>query len=105
MDIQIKKGLLDACVLRALTKEESYGYKIIQDLAPFVEVSESTLYPILKRLETNGFVSTWTKEQSGRLRRYYMITQTGNENLKEFRKNSHSLMRIIDYITNGGIQS
>jgi len=105
MDIQIKKGLLDACVLRALTKEESYGYKIIQDLASYVEISESTLYPVLKRLETNGYVTTWTREQNGRLRRYYMITQTGNENLIEFRKNSGQIMRIIDYITNGGISA
>ena len=102
MDIQIKKGLLDACVLRALTKEESYGYKIIQDLAPFVEISESTLYPVLKRLESAGYVTTWTTEQNGRLRRYYMITQAGNDNLSEFKKNSHTIMRIVDYITNGG---
>ena len=102
MDIQIKKGLLDACVLRVLTKEESYGYKIIQDLAPFIEISESTLYPVLKRLEAAEFVTTWTKEQNGRLRRYYMITQAGQQNLADFRRNSHTIIRIIDYITNGG---
>ncbi|MCL2556605.1 MAG: PadR family transcriptional regulator [Firmicutes bacterium] len=105
MDIQIKKGLLDVCVLRALTKEESYGYKIIQDLAPYVDISESTLYPVLKRLESAAHVTTWTKEQNGRLRRYYMITQAGTDHLMDFRKNSHSILKIIDYITNGGLRA
>ena len=51
MDIQLKRGLLDVCVLSAIKDQESYGYKIIKDLAPYVTLSESTLYTILKRLE------------------------------------------------------
>ena len=67
MDIQLKKGILDVCVLYAISEGESYGYKIISDLTGIIEISESTLYPILKRLEVGGFVVTRTAEFSGRL--------------------------------------
>ncbi|MDE6372042.1 MAG: PadR family transcriptional regulator [Clostridia bacterium] len=77
MDIQLKKGILDVCVLYAISKGESYGYKIISDLMGIIEISESTLYPILKRLESGGYVMTRTAEFSGRLRRYYKITPLG----------------------------
>ena len=52
MDVQLKRGLLDVCVLAAIRSEDSYGYKIIKDMKPYIELSESTLYTILKRLET-----------------------------------------------------
>lgn len=83
MDIQLKKGILDICVLSALERGESYGYKIIDDLRDVVEISESTLYPILKRLEGAGYLTTRTAEFSGRLRRYYKITQAGLKRLYE----------------------
>ncbi|MDE5729531.1 MAG: PadR family transcriptional regulator [Clostridia bacterium] len=85
MDIQLKKGILDVCVLHAISKGESYGYKIISDLNGVIEISESTLYPILKRLEAAGFVTTRTAEYSGRLRRYYKITSLGLKRLLEGR--------------------
>ena len=74
MDAQLKKGLIEICVLCSIEKEESYGYKIISDLAPYIEVSESTLYPILRRLESSGAVTTHTEEYNGRLRKYFKIT-------------------------------
>lgn len=77
MDSQLKKGILDVCVLYALESGESYGYKIINDLNGVIEVSESTLYPILRRLEGAGFLTTRTIEHGGRLRRYYKITKAG----------------------------
>ncbi|MDE6441931.1 MAG: PadR family transcriptional regulator [Clostridia bacterium] len=77
MDSQLKKGVLDVCVLYAISKGESYGYKIISDLQGIIEISESTLYPILKRLELGGFLVTRTAEYSGRLRKYYKITPSG----------------------------
>ena len=83
MDIQLKKGILDVCVLQAIAKGESYGYKIISDLQGVIEISESTLYPILKRLESGGYVTTRTAEHSGRLRRYYKITALGLKKLKD----------------------
>ena len=81
----MKKGILDICVLRAISRGESYGYKIISDLTGIIEISESTLYPILKRLEAGGFVVTRTAEFNGRLRRYYRITPSGREKLKSGR--------------------
>ena len=91
MDIQLKKGILDVCVLNALQNGESYGYKIINDLQGVIEISESTLYPILKRLEVGGFVTTRTAEYSGRLRRYYKITNLG---LKKFVAGRNDLLEI-----------
>lgn len=82
VDIQLKKGILDVCVLHAINGGESYGYKIISDLTGIIEISESTLYPILKRLEAGGYVVTRTAEYSGRLRRYYKITPLGIKKLK-----------------------
>lgn len=82
MDIQLKKGVLEICVLSALARGESYGYKIIDDLKDVIGISESTLYPILKRLETAGCLTTRTAEFSGRLRRYYKITGEGLERLR-----------------------
>ena len=91
MDAQIKKGVLDACVLYALSKGESYGYKIIIDLQDVITISESTLYPILKRLEAGGAVTTRTKEFSGRLRRYYKITDLGLQKLNESRRDFEAI--------------
>lgn len=91
MDIQLKKGILDVCVLHAIAGGESYGYKIISDLQGIIEISESTLYPILKRLEAGGFLVTRTAEHNGRLRRYYKITNLG---LKKLVSGRNDLLEI-----------
>ena len=91
MDSQLKKGVLDVCVMYAISKSESYGYKIISDLQGIIEISESTLYPILKRLEAGGFLTTRTAEFSGRLRRYYKITPSG---LKKLVSGRNDLLEI-----------
>ena len=83
MDIQLKRGLLDVCVLAAIKNEDSYGYQIIKDLKPYVELSESTLYPILRRLETAQLLTVWSAEHNGRLRKYYHITKKGLRALHE----------------------
>ena len=74
MDNQLKRGLLDVCVLAAIRNGDSYGYRIIKDMKPYVELSESTLYTILKRLETAGMLTVRSAEHDGRLRKYYHIT-------------------------------
>ncbi len=102
MDAQLKKGLLELCVLVSLKKEESYGYKIITDISPYVDISESTLYPILKRLEATGALTTRTKEYNGRLRKYYMITEVGKHKLKESIPDLDELRRIYEYIYREG---
>ena len=98
MDIQLKKGILDVCVLAAIESGESYGYKIISDLDGIIEISESTLYPILKRLESGGFVTTRTAEYSGRLRRYYKITALGRKKLADGRKDLQEINAIYEKI-------
>ena len=102
MDTQLKKGLLDVCVLSVLRREESYGYRIISDVAPYIEISESTLYPILKRLEGTGAVTTRSKEHNGRLRKYHMTTEKGKQKINEFIEDIKEFERIYQFILSGG---
>lgn len=102
MDVQLKKGLLEVCVLAAIREEESYGYKIVSDIAPYIEISESTLYPILRRLEASGAVSTRRCEVGGRLRKYFKITNTGLLRIQEFRETMAEFERISRFINKGG---
>lgn len=98
MDVQLKKGLLEACVLAVLRRQDSYGYQIIKDISEQIEVSESTLYPILKRLEAAECLQTYTKEHNGRLRKYYQITETGRSRISEFLRNWEAVMRVYRFI-------
>lgn len=102
MDAQLKKGLLEVCVLAAIREEESYGYKIISDLAPYVEISESTLYPILRRLESSGAVTTRSEAYNGRLRKYFKIAPSGEAKIQEFIETMEQFKIISDFIANGG---
>lgn len=99
MDIQLKRGLLDVCVLTAIKDEESYGYKIIKDLKPYVVLSESTLYTILKRLETAKMLTVRTAEHDGRLRKYYRITHLGVKRIEEFKEEWKDVMTIYQFVT------
>lgn len=99
MDIQLKRGLLDVCVLAAIKDEDSYGYRIVKDLNPYVEISESTLYPILRRLEAAELLTVRTAEHNGRLRKYYHITPAGLERIAQFRQEWDEIMAIYQYIT------
>ena len=101
MDVQMKKGLLDVCVLSVLSRSDSYGYQIIRDVSDCVEISESTLYPILKRLETGGSLSTYSVAHNGRLRKYYRITPLGRRRLAEFVEEWKDLVRMHDFILRG----
>ena len=99
MDIQLKRGLLDVCVLSAIKTQDSYGYKIIKDLSPYIELSESTLYTILKRLETVDMLKVRTAEYSGRLRKYYHITDSGLKRIEEFKAEWDEILSIYRFIT------
>ena len=101
MDIQLKRGMLDVCVLAAIKDEDSYGYKIIKDLKPYVELSESTLYTILKRLEAASMLTTRTAEHDGRLRKYYHITQAGVKRIEAFRNEWKEVISIYQFVTKG----
>ena len=98
MDIQLKRGLLDVCVLASIKDEDSYGYKIIKDVKPYVELSESTLYTILKRLETANMLTVRTVEHDGRLRKYYRITEIGIKRIEEFKKEWKEMLSIYKFI-------
>ena len=98
MDIQLKRGLLDVCVLTAIKNEDSYGYKIIKDVKPYVELTESTLYTILKRLEGADMLTVRTAEHGGRLRKYYHITEAGLRRIDEFKEEWREVMSIYSYI-------
>ena len=101
MDIQMKRGLLDICVLAAIQSEDSYGYKIIKDLKPYVELSESTLYTILKRLEGASMLTVRTAEHNGRLRKYYHITAAGLQRLRDFQQEWKEIVSIYQFIMKG----
>ena len=102
MDIQIKRGLLDVCVLAAIKDNDSYGYQIIKDMKPYVEISESTLYPILRRLETGKYLTVYSAEHNGRLRKYYRITLQGMDRIEEFKKEWNEIMSVYRFITKEG---
>ena len=85
MDIQLKRGLLEVCVLAAIKNRESYGYQIIKDIKPYTSISESTLYPILRRLESSDYLTVRSAEHGGRLRKYYRITPSGLERIETFK--------------------
>ena len=98
MDIQLKRGLLDVCVLATIKNEDSYGYKIIKDMKPYIELSESTLYTILKRLETANMLTVRIAEHNGRLRKYYHITKEGIKRIEDFKDEWKEIMSIYKFV-------
>ena len=95
----MKRGLLDVCVLAAIKNEDSYGYKIIKDMKPYLEMSESTLYTVLKRLENAGMLTVRTSEHGGRLRKYYRITEAGLKRIEDFKSEWREVMQIYRFVT------
>ena len=104
MDIQLKRGMLDVCVLAVIQDKDTYGYEIIKSLKPIMEMSESTLYTILKRLEQNNMLTVRTMEHDGRLRKYYHITSTGVKRIETFKDEWKEMITIYTFITKGGKQ-
>lgn len=98
MDIQLKRGLLDVCVLAAIKNEDSYGYKIIKDIKPYIALSESTLYTILKRLESADMLTVHTAEHGGRLRKYYHITDIGRKRIADFKDEWNEILSIYQFV-------
>lgn len=98
IDPQLKRGLLDVCVLAALRQEDSYGYRIIKDLTGCIDISESTLYPILRRLEEAGRLTVYSVEHQGRLRKFYHITEAGIAQIDQFLASWPELQRVYDFI-------
>ena len=104
MDIQLKRGLLDICVLAAIKDHDSYGYQIIKDVKPYVQISESTLYPILRRLETAELLTVRATEHNGRLRKYYHITDSGLKRIEDFKQEWNEIISIYNFVAKEATQ-
>lgn len=98
MDVQLKRGLLEVCVLKILSKSDSYGYQIVKDVSEHIKISESTLYPILKRLEATGCLSIYSVEHNGRLRKYFKVTPDGESRIDSFLSEWDEIMRVYEFI-------
>ena len=101
MDAQLKRGFLDVCVLASINRQDSYGYQIVKDVPAILNLTESTLYPLLKRLEAAGLLTTYSVEHSGRLRKYYRITEAGVRHIDEFLRERDDVVSIYDYVKRG----
>lgn len=99
MDSQLKRGLLEVCVLAAIKNEDSYGYKIIKDMKPYIKMTESTLYTILKRLELSNMITVYSSEHDGRIRKYYHITKAGLGRIEDFKDEWKEAMSIYKFVT------
>lgn len=98
MEAQLKRGFIEACVLATVNTRESYGYQIVKDVPASLELTESTLYPVLKRLEQAGCITVRTAEHNGRLRKYYRITDAGKERIGEFLAAWPAVQDIYRYV-------
>ena len=101
MDAQMKRGFLEVCVLASINRQDSYGYQIVKDVPAILNLTESTLYPLLKRLEAAGLLTTYFVEHSGRLRKYYRITEAGVRHIDEFLRERDDVVSIYDYVKRG----
>lgn len=98
MDAQMKRGLIEACILKLLLKGDSYGYQLVKEAEEVLTLSESTLYPLLRRLEASGALTVYTMEHNGRLRKYYKITDAGRDMIPNFLKEWEDVMKVYDFI-------
>ena len=98
MDAQMKRGMVEVCILSLLTRGDSYGYQLIKDIAPIMELSESTLYPVLRRLEAAGSLTVYSVEHNSRLRKYYAITEDGRKRIADFLAEWADVKKVYDFI-------
>ena len=98
MDSQMKKGMMEACILSVLSRGDSYGYQLIKDMEPIMRLSESTLYPVLRRLEAAGCLTVYSVEHNSRLRKYYAITDEGRKRIADFMNEWAEVKRVYDFI-------
>lgn len=98
MDAQMKKGILEAVVLSLLKRGDSYGYQLMKDMSPIMDVSESALYPVLRRLEAANCLTVYTVEHNSRLRKYYAITDGGRQRIRDFLKEWEDINNAYEFI-------
>lgn len=95
---QLGSALLDACVLAVISKSDTYGYLLTQEIRTIIDVSESTLYPVLRRLQSDRMLVTYDSPYNGRNRRYYQITPHGHEHLSYLKNNWQHYKAAVDYL-------
>ena len=98
MDAQMKKGMLEAVMLSLLKRGDSYGYQLMKDMSPIMDVSESALYPVLRRLEAANCLTVYTVEHNSRLRKYYAITDGGRQRIRDFLKEWEDINNAYEFI-------
>ena len=98
LDAQLKRGLTEACILKLLTRGDSYGYQLVREAEEVLSISESTLYPVLRRLETSGALRVYSIEHNGRLRKYYAITDEGRQKIQAFLQEWEAVMKVYEFI-------
>lgn len=104
MNIQFKKGVLELCVLSLLDKREFYGYELVEYISKYISISEGTIYPLLRRFRAEGYVTTYLQEsQEGPPRKYYKLTQNGEEVYMELEKEWHNFIEGVNTIIGGDI--
>lgn len=103
MAFQVTAPLLDGCVLSVLEQGDAYGYSLTQQLRREIDLSESTLYPVLRRLQRDGCLTVYDEQFQGRNRRYYAITPTGRVQLAQCREEWELYRDKIDHILSGGM--
>ena len=101
MEAQMKKGMVEVCILSLLNRGDSYGYQLIKDIAPIMELAESSLYPVLRRLEAAQCLTVYSVEHNSRLRKYYAITDAGRKRIADFLQEWAEINRIYDFIAEG----
>lgn len=104
MTFQMGSALLDACVLAVLSREDTYGYVLTQSVRRMIGISESTLYPVLRRLQREGSLTTYDRPFQGRNRRYYRITEAGREKYRQYLQDWNAYKKSVDQVLNGGEQ-
>ena len=105
MVFQVSAALLDACVLAVLGQSDVYGYELTQRIKNVMKISESTLYPVLRRLQKENLVTAYDMPYNGRNRRYYSITQAGRDKLSDYRREWEEYKNSVDRIMGGMIEN
>jgi PadR family transcriptional regulator PadR len=103
MNIQFKKGVLELCVLSLLTKEDRYGYDLVNEISKNIEISEGTIYPLLRRLKNVNYVSTYLQEsREGAPRKYYRLTDSGKKITRELKTDWLDFVNKVSNLLEGG---
>ncbi|HAX17064.1 MAG TPA: PadR family transcriptional regulator [Actinobacteria bacterium] len=103
MNIQFKKGVLELCVLSLLTKQNRYGYELVNEISKNIEISEGTIYPLLRRLKNENYVTTYLEEsKEGAPRKYYKLTESGKKINDLIRKDWNEFVEKVNHLLEEG---